>query len=123
MKDFLKQISARHIAERNCAKKNNTPPPAPTFKICWYENKQEQIERDPEVGNAQVGHYTVKKRIALMIIYLNKKPLIPLFQFVKKAALNQKHLTKIEERVKYNSNSWALTQKFFSFAVFYANQA
>ena len=58
-----------------------------------------------------------------MIINLDKKPLIPLFYFVKEATLNQKHLTKIEERAKYNSNSSALTQKFFSFAVFYAYQA
>ena len=42
---------------------------------------------------------------------------------MEEAALNQKHLTKIEERAKYNSNSSALTQKFFSFAVFYAYQA
>ena len=42
---------------------------------------------------------------------------------MKKTALNQKHLTKIEERAKYNSISSALTKKFFSFAVFYANQA
>ena len=58
-----------------------------------------------------------------MIINLDKKPLIPLFQFVEEAALNQKHLTKIEERSKYNRNSTPLTQKFFSFAVFYAHQA
>ena len=37
--------------------------------------------------------------------------------------MNQKHLTKIEERSKYNSISSALTKKFFSFAVFYAYQA
>jgi len=37
--------------------------------------------------------------------------------------LNQKHLTKIEERTKYNSNSSTLTKKFFSFAAFYAYQA
>ena len=58
-----------------------------------------------------------------MIINLDEKPFIPLFYSVEEAGLNQKHLTKIEERAKYNSNSSALTQKFFSFAGFYAYQA
>jgi hypothetical protein len=116
-------LATRHITKRNCAKKKDTPPPATAFKICWNKNQQEQIKGCPEVGNAQIRQYTVKKGIALMIINLYKKPLVPLFHFVKEAALNQKHLTKIEERAKYNSNSLSMTRKFFSFAAFYAYQA
>ena len=58
-----------------------------------------------------------------MIINLDEKPFIPLFYSVEEAGLNQKHLTKIEERTKYNSISLSMNQKFFSFAAFYAYQA
>ena len=73
------KFAARHIAKRNGTKEKETPPPTPAFKIRWYKNQQEQIKRNPEVGNAQVGQYAVKKGIALIVIYLNEKPLIPLF--------------------------------------------
>ena len=58
-----------------------------------------------------------------MIIYLDKEPLIPLFQFLKQPALKQKHLTKIAERPKYNMNSLAKRRKLFSFAVLHVDQA
>ena len=79
LKGLFYKFAAGHVAKRNRAKKYHTPPPATAFEICWYKHKQEQIKRYPEVGNAQVRHYAVKKRIALIVIYLNKKPLIPLF--------------------------------------------
>ena len=79
MKNVFKQVSACHIAKGNRAKKDHTPPPATTFIVCSYKNEQKQIKRYPEVGDTQVRHYTVKERIALVIIYLNKKPLVPLF--------------------------------------------
>jgi len=63
MKYIFEQVSARHIAERNGTKKNDTPPPATAFKICGYKNQQKQIKRYPEVSNAQIRHHTVKKRI------------------------------------------------------------
>lgn len=56
-----------------------------------------------------------------MLIHLDKEPLIPVFQFLKQAALNQKHLTKIAERLKYNMKSLAKSGKLFSFAVLHAD--
>jgi hypothetical protein len=71
-------LATRHITKRDCTQKHNAPPPPTVFEIYGYKNKQEQIKRCPEVGNAQVRQYDVKKGIALMTINLDKKPLIPL---------------------------------------------
>lgn len=61
LKYLFKQISARHVAKRDGAKKKYTPPPTTIFEICGYKHKQEQIKRCPEVSNAQIRQYTVKK--------------------------------------------------------------
>ena len=57
-----------------------------------------------------------------MIIDLDKKPLIQLFQFIQQVGSEQKHLAKIKEWVKYNSNRLSVNDNFFSFAVCNADQ-
>jgi hypothetical protein len=78
MKHLFEKISTCHIAKRYGAKKNETPPQT-SFKIDRDKDQQEDINRSPSVSIPYERHDIIKKRIALVVVDLYKKPLIPLF--------------------------------------------